>query len=123
MPNVQKTRRNYGHLPRKNAHSKPWQEVHVDCVGPYTVTQTDRKTGKITKLSLSCMTMIDPVTCWFEIIPFEGLKPSSEVISTIFCDNLLSRYPRPLSLTYDAGSEFKKDFKSLVEEYALEKWL
>ena len=118
-----KTRRNYGHLPPKSAHYKPWQEVHVDCVGPYTVTQTDRKTGKKTKLSLSCMTMIDPVTCWFEIIPFEGLKPSSEVTSTIFCDNWLSRYPRPLSLTYDAGSEFKKDFKSLVEEYKLEKRL
>ena len=82
-----KTRSNYGHLPPKTAHHKPWQEVHVDCIGPHTVTEIEHKTGKIIKLSLSCMTMIDSVTCWFEIIPFQVLNPSSEVISAIFCDN------------------------------------
>lgn len=57
------------------------------------------------------MTMINPVTGWFEIlqIPYEDM--SSDKISNIFYDNWLSRYPLPLSVTYDNGSNFKKYFR------------
>ena len=34
----------------------------VDIVGPYTVKSKDR-----TKLDFVCLTIIDPVTSWFEI--------------------------------------------------------
>ena len=111
----QKTRRNYGHLTPKKAHFKPLQEVHVDCVGLCTVTQTEPKTGKTSKLSLSCMAITDQGICWFETAPFQRLKHSSEATSTMFCYDWLSHYPRSLSMTHHTVSEFKKDLNHSLE--------
>ena len=44
---------------------------------------------------------------------------SSEQISTLFYDSWLYRYSRPVQITYDNGSEFKKDFRALCKEYEL----
>ena len=56
-----KQKKKYGHLPPKKAETIPWKRVNVDLIGPYTI-KTKRKTYQ-----LQCMTMIDPVTNWFEI--------------------------------------------------------
>ena len=49
----------------------PWDTVHTDLIGPYTVTtnqyQVDGSVKEVT-LQLTCMTMLDPVTGWFEIV-------------------------------------------------------
>ena len=51
----------------------PWDTVHTDLIGPYTVTtnqyQVDGSVKEVT-LQLTCMTMLDPVTGWFEIVEF-----------------------------------------------------
>ena len=65
-------RTKYGHVPPKNVGTLvPWDTVHVDLIGPYTVTtnqyQVDGSTREVT-LQLTCMTMLNPVTGWFEIV-------------------------------------------------------
>ena len=49
----------------------PWQTVHADLIGPYSITAKQYQTdGSIIdkELSLTCMAMIDPVIGWFEIV-------------------------------------------------------
>ena len=54
----------YGQLSLKDVSKEiaPWDVVQINTIGPYSVTTN---TGKL--LSLSCKTMIDPATGWFEI--------------------------------------------------------
>jgi hypothetical protein len=56
------TKKKRGLLPPKIAESDPWVMVCVDLVGPFTV-KTPIKTNP-----LLALTMIDPVTAWFEIV-------------------------------------------------------
>ena len=56
-----KQKRKNGHLPSKKAETTPWKRVNVDLIGPYTI-QTKKR-----KYELRAMTMIDPVTNWFEL--------------------------------------------------------
>ena len=62
----------YGHLPPKNVGTlTPWETVHIDLVGPYSLTEKQyHPDGSIQskELQLTCMTMLDPVTGWFEIV-------------------------------------------------------
>jgi len=116
--NKKKTKK-YGKLPAKLAETIPWHQVQVDCVGPYTIKQ---KIGnKIVKRKLRALTIIDPVTSWIEICVIPEDDMSSDKISTLFHDAWLSRYPRPVRVTYDNGSEFKKYFQALCNEYGLNK--
>ena len=65
-------KRKYGELPPKNiGELTPWQTVHTDLIGPYTITAKQIQPDGTTKekeFHLTCMTMIDPVTGWFEIV-------------------------------------------------------
>ena len=124
-----KKRDKYGHLPAKEAETTPWKTVCVDLVGPYTILNNDKA------LTLTAMTMIDPVTSWFEIVqvptylyadPKTGKTElrtdvTSARISQLFNNNWLCRYPRPTYVIYDNGSEFKLHFKSLCEQYGLKR--
>ena len=79
------------------------------------------------------MTMIDPVTGWFEIVEIpsyiitdvknkklqENIDKSSARISRIFDQTWLSRYPRPSKVVFDNGSEFKKDFVPLLKDWSI----
>ena len=62
----------YGHLPPKNTvELKPWDKVHVDLIGPYSKYIRQQKPGGTViqnNTSLTCMTMIDPATGWFDIV-------------------------------------------------------
>jgi len=87
--------------------------VCVDLIGPYTIQQPNGE------LQLTCLTMIDPVTRWFEIIQVPSNDKSSARISQLFNNAWLSRYPRPKYITYDNGIEFKAHFKTLCRQYGL----
>ena len=69
---IKKCKRKYGKLPPKNVGDLiPWQTVHVDLIGPYSITAEQLQPDgsyKTTTLELTCMTMIDPATGWFEIV-------------------------------------------------------
>ena len=63
--------------------------------------------------------MIDPTTGWFEIAEVPSNDVGSARISQIFNNTWLSRYPRPMKVVYDHGSEFKLHFKNLVLDYGI----
>ena len=127
----------YGHLPPKNVGQLiPWKTVHVDLVGPYSINaQQFQPDGSVeTKdFQLTCMTMVDPVTGWFEIVEVptyivkdvkkgisqQAIDKSSARISRLFDQTWLSRYPRPTKVVFDNGSEFKKNFVPLLNDWSI----
>lgn len=135
---LKKRKTKYGHVPPKNVGTlTPWETVHVDLVGPYSLTakqfQPDSSIKPI-ELQLTCMTMLDPVTGWFEIIEIPNyividvknkmdhqqlVDKSSARISRLFDQTWLSRYPRPNKVIFDNGSEFKKDFVPLLRDWSI----
>ena len=130
-------KRKYGKLPARSVGELvPWHTVHTDLIGPYSITAKQFHTdGSIVEreLSLTCMTMIDPVTGWFEIVEVpsyivddvnkkltkEQIDKSSACISRLFDQAWLSRYPRPNKVVFDNGSEFKKDFVPLLQDWSV----
>lgn len=137
-----KRKRKYGKLPPKTAEVVPWRTVQVDLIGPYTIKGEDGSA-----VEFMCMTMIDPATGWFECIelpttpvfrlyrerdasgkpvrevevPDEQLDKSSAQISRIFNKTWLCRYPRPKEVICDNGSEFKRDFATLLKTYNIKR--
>ena len=130
-------KRKLGHLPPKNVGLLiPWDTVHTDLIGPYTIKAKQLQPGGDVvekELHLTCMTMLDPATGWFEIVEVptyivtevltkqtsEEIDKSSARISQLFDQAWLSRYPRPKKVIFDNGSEFKKDFIPLLKDYAI----
>ena len=102
----------YGHLPAKVEEYIPWDKLCVDLIGPYTVTL-----GKKRVLILHAMTFINPATGWFEIVEIEEKSSSSmsQKLDTVW----LNRYPRPRCIVFDNGTEFKKDFRHIFDDYGV----
>ena len=63
------------------------------------------------------MTMIDPVTNWFEISRIN--TKSSEEAQRIFDSMWRACYPRPQEVGFDNGSEFKHLFKELCQNMGI----
>ena len=79
----------YGKLPPKDVSTEcePWSTVHIDLIGPYSVTAQQEQPGQTTKtveLQLQAMTMIDPTTGWFEIAQVPSNDMGSARISQLF---------------------------------------
>ena len=77
--------------------SEPWNRVNVDLIGPLPF---HAKNGKLT---LNALTMIDPATGWFEVVPIKDRTVMT--VTAAFDDTWLSRYPRPQFIGMDGGSE------------------
>ena len=58
------------------------------------------------------MTMVNPVTGWFEQAQLYG-TPIAQCCQQIFDNTWLARYPRPREIGFDNGGEFKTEFKQL----------
>ena len=65
---------------------------------------------------LRCFTMIDPNTGWFEVTEIKG-TPMSDKVAQAFNHVWLSMYPQPKSIGYNNGSENKKNFKAMCNNY------
>ena len=128
-----KTRkRKYGHVPAKIAETTPWKGVCVDLIGPYTLIGQDGS-----KVDFMCLTIIDPATGWFEVVELPCveritqrngkqeieviLDKASATVAQLFNSTWLCRYPRPLYIVYDQGSEFKLHFTELCDSYQLKR--
>ena len=74
--------------------------------------------------------MIDLATGWFEIdkiLTFdleevalgndEYIDKSSSSVGQLFNNTKLCRYPRPRKVVFDRGSDFKRDFTPLLEDF------
>jgi hypothetical protein len=89
----------YGHLPEKKMETTPWETIHIDLYGPKKIK---RKEGP--PIEFKVVTMIDPVTGWFEMCSFDDKQP--ETILNILEYQWLARYPRPSKIIADRGGEF-----------------
>ena len=107
---TKKKTRQYGHLPAKEAESEPWEILCVDLIGPYKI----KRKGKKKELVLWCVTMIDPVTKWFEIRAIPN-KESVTVANQVE-QAWLTRYPWPTQVIYDRGTEFMSDFSKMIKD-------
>ena len=64
------------------------------------------------------MTMVDPVTGWFEQAQLYR-TPTAYRCQQIFDNTWLARYPRPREIGFDNGGEFKAEFKQLCANMGL----
>ena len=92
-------RSNYGQTAPRDVAVSPWQEVHVDTIGPWKL-----KAGPY-ELFFNALTIIDPVTNLLEIVRISSKE--AKYMAQMFENNWLARYPRPLRCIYDQGGEFK----------------
>jgi hypothetical protein len=105
---TKRSTRKYGHLPEKTAEADPWDVLCVDLIGPYTIKRKGKR-----KLTLWCVTMIDPATGWFEMKEI----PNKEAITiaNIVEQTWFMRYPWPTQIIFDRGKEFMGEFTKMVK--------
>ena len=81
--------------------------------------------------------MIDPATGWFEIVELpvvekplnedgkmtcqETFDKTSDRIAQVVNKTWFSRYPRPVDVVFDNGSEFRLHFQHLLDTYSVRK--
>jgi hypothetical protein len=84
--------KNYGHLPTKiQRYIKPWNEVHVDLIGPWIIPQRPSKSPKL------------------------SAKPDMKQPLQVLCC-----YPRPLICLHDKGTKFTGiEFQELLQSYGI----
>ena len=63
-----------------------------------------QRNGKKQNLDLKAVTIINPVTGWFEIAQYEDKRSIS--IENLVETTWVSRYPRRIEITYDQGNVF-----------------
>lgn len=102
----------YGHLPPREALYAPFHEVAVDSIGPWTISANGQE------VSLRALTMIDTVSNMVELTRVNDA--SSAEAARAFQQSWLYRYPRPVRVIHDAGTEFKADFMTLCATWGIE---
>ena len=91
--------RQYGFLAPREVNSAPWSDVATDCIGPWVI---ELRGGR--DYSLRTLTSIDITTNLLEIEPI--VTQTAAECARAFENGWLSRYPRPLRVIHDQGSEF-----------------
>jgi len=104
----------YGHVPPREDTARPWEEVAVDCVGPWTITLSNGQQVKV-----HALTIIDVCTTLAECIRIEEKTAQHQAV--LFVNHWLSRYPRPLRVIHDQGTEFVGlDFQSMLVAHGIQ---
>ena len=91
--------RQYGFLASRDAQSSPWSEVATDCIGPWNIKLRGGR-----DYTIRALTTIDVTTNLLEIEPIS--TQTSAECARAFENGWLSRYPRPIRVIHDQGSEF-----------------
>jgi len=97
--------------PKPTPEIIPWHTLCTDLVGPYKFGNP--KTPE-THVEFHCMTMIDPVTGFFDTVDV-GQK-TADVIANWLEIYWLSRCPWPTEITMDKGSEFAAEVRDTLKE-------
>ena len=103
----------YGLLPEKEGEITKWSRVNVDLWGPKSIKNKNGFTYEI-----HIMTMVDPVTGWFEQQQLYG-TPTAYRCQEILDNVWLARYPRPREIGFDNGGEFKAEFRVLCNNMGM----
>ena len=106
----------YGKLPAKEYEEIPRNKLFVDLIRIFGM----RVKGHKYTLNLKTVTIIDPVTGWFEVTQYtDKIVVSIEnLVETVW----ISRFSIPMKIMYDQGSKFidHELRKSLIEiEYGV----
>ena len=111
-----------GQIPvKENVEVRPWHTLCIDLIGPYYLGQPKKKSEKKktkeekSKVTLHCLTMIDPATGWFEIARIDN-KESMEVANVLERQKWLTRYPWPTEVICDRGREFMGAVKDMLKD-------
>ena len=91
--------RQYGLLAPCNAKLVPWSDVATDCIGPWMIELCGGR-----KHTICALTTIDIMTNLLEIAPI--ITQTATECAQAFENRWLSRYPRPIHVIHDQGSEF-----------------
>jgi hypothetical protein len=89
----------YGHLPPRNDMALPWEEVAVDLVGPWKISLPN-----IGELRFHGLTIIVTTTTISKLVRIDN--KTSQHVAMHFENQWLSRYPRPICVIHDPGTEF-----------------
>ena len=104
----------YGKLPPKNPELIPWHTLCIDLIGPYYFGEKEKQA------TLHAMTMIDPATGWFEIVPIPTKR--ADYIANLLEQTWLTRYPWPTEVRMDKGKEFAGEVaKALKNQYSIDR--
>ena len=76
----------YGKLPTKLAEEIPWNKLFVYLIGSYKIRRKGRDT-----IILKAVTIIDPITEWFEITQYNNKKGT--MIANLVETTWLVQYP------------------------------
>jgi len=110
----------YGKIPLPvNTKVTPWEEVHVNLVGPWDVRfNITSVPGKATIEKVHALTVIEKATGWPEFIAI--CNKSSYHISILFDSEWLCHYPRPAKVVFDNGTKFTgQEFQELLISYGI----
>ena len=98
----------YGELSARQVTIAPWEEVHIDLIGPWKVPVNG------IEVEFNALTCIDPVTNLVEITRID--RKTAQHIAQKFENCWLSRYPMPMKCVHDNGGEFIGwEFQELLE--------
>ncbi|MEM7284022.1 MAG: hypothetical protein AAF438_20635 [Pseudomonadota bacterium] len=96
-----------GHAAPREANIMPWEEVHCDTIGPWSIELRGRK------ITFRAMTMVDPAT---NLVEIKDIHSDTAVEGAAAVENTwLSRYPRPEKCVSDQGSEFGYEFVTMLQ--------
>jgi hypothetical protein len=79
--------------------------MYIDLISPYKEGDMEKDKHKV----LHCLTMIDPASGWFEITEIPA--KTADVVMNIFEQEWLMRYPYPIEVVMDQGTEFMAEVK------------
>ena len=98
----------YGELSAREVTTAPWEEVHIDLIGPWNVLVNGME------VEFNALTCIDPVTNLVELARIS--RKTAKHIAQKFENCWLSRYPMPMKCVHDNGGEFIGwEFQELLE--------
>ena len=102
--------RGFGNLPPREANVAPWFEVAVDTIGPWTVRVRNQN------VQLYAVTIIDTATNLVELVRISS--PTAARAANAFEHGWLFRYPRPVRVVHDQGSEYQgQEFAALLQRW------
>ncbi|XP_052743759.1 uncharacterized protein LOC112047118 isoform X1 [Bicyclus anynana] len=83
---------------------------HLDLIGPLKPCNDYKY----------CVTMIDRVTKWPEVVPVKDI--TAETVAKVFLEHYIARYGCPLKVTTDRGAQFESDlFTQLLKKLGIER--